>query len=57
MHSAIEANQRVKAEAGVVKRTRRPKVLLIHAGSVCANCHTTQASLWRRSPSGEPECK
>jgi GATA zinc finger len=50
-------NQRVKTEAAVVKRQRKPKVVTVHAGSVCANCHTTQTSLWRRSPSGEPECK
>jgi hypothetical protein len=44
-------------QAGVVKRKQQSKPMPMHATSICANCHTTQTTLWRRNPSGEPECK
>ncbi|KAK5934502.1 hypothetical protein CgunFtcFv8_014896 [Champsocephalus gunnari] len=37
----------------------RPKKRLIvskRAGTVCANCHTSTTTLWRRNASGEPVC-
>jgi len=53
MDSSTKVNN---LQAGVVKR-KQLKALPIHATSICANCHTTQTTLWRRNPSGEPECK
>jgi len=47
---------RVKQEAGVVK-CKQSQALPMHATSICANCHTSKTTLWRRNPSGEPECK
>ena len=53
-----QPQQRVKVEQGVAKRQqRKSKPMPIHATSICSNCHTTQTTLWRRSPTGEPECK
>ncbi|CAF96874.1 unnamed protein product, partial [Tetraodon nigroviridis] len=37
----------------------RPKKRLIvskRAGTLCANCHTSTTTLWRRNASGEPVC-
>ncbi|XP_056129073.1 GATA binding protein 1a [Lampris incognitus] len=37
----------------------RPKKRLIvskRAGTICANCHTSTTTLWRRNSSGEPVC-
>ena len=39
------------------QRQPRAPCLPTHAASMCTNCHTTQTTLWRRSPTGEPECK
>ncbi|CAJ0609445.1 unnamed protein product [Cylicocyclus nassatus] len=40
----------------LVKQKKRIQAVPCHSNSVCANCKTTETTLWRRAKTGEIEC-
>ncbi|KIH64480.1 hypothetical protein ANCDUO_05209 [Ancylostoma duodenale] len=41
----------------LMKPKKRIQAVPCHSNSVCANCKTTETTLWRRAKTGEIECK
>ncbi|EYB99563.1 hypothetical protein Y032_0121g1012 [Ancylostoma ceylanicum] len=41
----------------LIKPKKRIQAVPCHSNSVCANCKTTETTLWRRAKTGEIECK
>ncbi|KAK6032702.1 hypothetical protein OSTOST_01103 [Ostertagia ostertagi] len=39
------------------KSKKRIQAVPCHSNSICANCKTTETTLWRRAKTGEIECK